>query len=288
VLQARIYGQTSWAPVSVSVPAGTHVVEWRYTKDVSVSSGSDTGWVDWVTWSGPTLPLASIDDVTVIEPDSGTIAASFTVTLSATSPSPVTVDYTTADVSATAGSDYVAAAGTLTFAAGETSKPLPVTVNGDTTPEPGESFNVNLFGASGASIVDAQGLGTITRSTVFYTATPCRLLDSRQASGAWGGTPLAAGQERSLTVGGGACGIPGTALAVSINVTAVDATTSGHLRVFPAGTPRPTSSTLNFVAGKTRANNAVVPLGSGAALAIYSAQAAGSVHVVVDVNGWFE
>jgi hypothetical protein len=240
-----------------------------------------------VEWSGPILPLVSIDDVTVIEPDSGTIAADFTVTLSAASASAVTVDYATADVSATAGSDYVAASGTLTFAAGETSKTIPVTVNGDTTAEPGESFNVNLFGAGGAVIADAQGLGTITRPAAFYTATPCRLLDSRPAAGPWGGTPLAAGQERSLTVRGH-CGIPETALAVSINVTAVDATSLGHLRIFPAGTPRPASSSLNFTAGKTRANNAVAPLGSGGALTFYSGQAAGTVHVVVDVNGWFE
>jgi M6 family metalloprotease-like protein len=285
--QTWIYGDTAWAPMSLYVPAGTHVVEWRYEKDYVWSSGSDTGWVDRVEWTGPALPLVSIDDVTLIEPDSGTTTADFTVTLSVASTSPVTVDYATADVSATAGSDYVAASGTLTFAPGETSKTIPVTINGDTTPEPGESFNVNLFGASGAAIADAQGLGTITRPTGFYTVTPCRVLDSRQATGPWGGAPLAARQERSVTVAG-VCGIPATALAVSLNVTAVNATSTGHLRIFPAGTPKPGSSSLNFVAGKTRGNNAVVGLGSGGALAIFSGQQAGSVHVVVDVNGWYE
>jgi len=288
VYQTQFYGTTAWAPVSLYITPGTHVVEWRYTKDWWRSSGSDTAWVDRVEWTGPAQPLVSIDDVTVVEPDSGTTTAEFTVTLSAASTSPVTVNYATADVSATAGSDYVAASGTLTFAAGETSKPLPVTVNGDTTPEPGESFNVYLFGASGAVIADAQGLGMITRPSSFYTATPCRLLDSRQPSGPWGGTPLAAQQERSLTVAGGACGIPATALAVSLNVTAVGATAQGHLRVFPSGTLRPTASTLNFGAGVTRANNAVVAVGTGGALTIYSGQATGTVHVVVDVNGWFE
>jgi hypothetical protein len=247
--------------MSVYVFAGTHVVEWRYTKDVGVSIGSDTGWVDWVTWSGPILPLASVDDVTVIEPDSGTIAASFTATLSAASVSPVTVDYTTADVTATAGSDYVVAFGTLAFAAGETSKTILVTINGDTMPEPGESFNVNLFGASGVAIADAQGLGTITRLTVFYTATPCRLSTAGGPRAV--GDPLAAQQECSL-IAVGRCGILATAVAVSINVTAVDATVNGYLRVFPAGTPRPTFSTLNFVAAKTRVNNAVAALGTGA------------------------
>jgi M6 family metalloprotease-like protein len=285
-VRARIYGETAWTPMSVAIPAGSHVVEWRYTKDYTASSGSDTGWLDRVEWTGPAVPLASIDDVAVIEPDGGTATAGFTVTLTAASASPVTIGYATADVSATAGSDYVAASGTVTFAPGETSKPLSVTVNGDTIPEPGESFNVFLSGAVGAAIADAQGLGTITRPTLFYTATPCRLLDSREPA-PWGGTPLAAGQERSLGVRG-VCGVPTTATAVSLNVTAVSPTTNGHLRLFPAGASVPTPSTVNFVAGVTRANNAIVGLGAGGALAIYSGQAAGSVHVVVDVNGWFE
>jgi hypothetical protein len=135
-------------------------------------------------------------------------------------------------------------------------------------------------------VADAQGLGTITRPATFYTASPCRLLDSRQP-GPWGGTPLGAGQERSFTAVG-RCGIPASAVALSLNVTAVGATTNGHLRVFPAGTPRPTSSTVNFAVGVTRANNAVVGLGAGGAVAIYSGQATGTVHAVVDVNGWFE
>jgi hypothetical protein len=74
---------------------------------------------------------------------------------------------------------------------------------------------------------------------------------------------------------------------VSVNITAVDASADGHLRVFPAGTPRPTTSVINFRAGQTRANNAVVRLGA-AAVTLFSGQPAGTVHVVVDVNGWFE
>ena len=84
-----------------------------------------------------------------------------------------------------------------------------------------------------------------------------------------------------------ACAVPATALAVSVNITAVDATADGHLRVFPAGTPRPTTSVINFRAGQTRANNAVVRLGA-AAVTLFSGQPTGAVHVVVDVNGWFE
>jgi hypothetical protein len=75
---------------------------------------------------------------------------------------------------------------------------------------------------------------------------------------------------------------------VSINITAVDATVVGHLRIFPAGAARSATSVLNFQAGQTRANNAIARLGAGAAFTVFSGQAGGSVNVVVDVNGWFE
>ncbi|MBI2913476.1 MAG: thrombospondin type 3 repeat-containing protein [Chloroflexi bacterium] len=108
------------------------------------------------------LPSLSINNVTVAEGNAGTTNAAFTVTLSAASGQVVTVNFATADGTATAGIDYVAASGTLTFNPGDTSKPVPVVVNGDTTPELTETFYVNLSGAINATIGDAQGVGTIT------------------------------------------------------------------------------------------------------------------------------
>jgi hypothetical protein len=121
----------------------------------------------------------------------------------------------------------------------------------------------------------------------FYTVSPCRVLDSRQAAGPWGGQPLGAGQERALTVAG-TCAISATATALSFNVTVTAATAPGHIRVYPPGVPRPGISTLNFAAGHTRANNGVVSLGAGGNLTVYSAQASGGVHVILDVSGYFE
>jgi hypothetical protein len=106
-------------------------------------------------------PTLSINDATVTEGNSGTTNATFTVTLSATSTSAVTVKYDTANGTATAPSDYQAATGTLTFAAGETSKQITVLVNGDTTPESDETFAVNLSNPTNATIGDGQGIGTI-------------------------------------------------------------------------------------------------------------------------------
>ena len=109
-------------------------------------------------FSGPTL---SINDVTLNEGHDGATEAVFTVTLAAADGSTVTVDYQTADGTAKAGSDYVAAAGTLTFPAGTTTQTLAVVVNGDTEEEPDESFFVNLVNPAHATIGDGQGVGTI-------------------------------------------------------------------------------------------------------------------------------
>jgi hypothetical protein len=109
----------------------------------------------------PPVPSITIHDRTITEGNTGTVAATFTVTLSTASTQPISVAYATGDGTATAGSDYQAASGTLSFAPGETSKTVTVLVNGDRTAESNETFNVNLSGATNATIADAQGVGTI-------------------------------------------------------------------------------------------------------------------------------
>lgn len=110
----------------------------------------------------PPGPTISINDVSVTEGRPGTtVSAVFKVSLSSASTSPVTVDFTTADGSASAPSDYLAKSGTATFAPGDTEEDVSVTVNGDAVPEPDEDFFVNLSGATSATIADPQGVGTI-------------------------------------------------------------------------------------------------------------------------------
>ncbi|MEC5127715.1 Calx-beta domain-containing protein, partial [Verrucomicrobiales bacterium BCK34] len=109
------------------------------------------------------------DPVAVTEGDSGTVTLVYTVTLDNVAQEPITVDFATADGTATAGSDYVTQSGTLTFAAGETTKTISVVVNGDEVVEGNETVLVNLTdpkfdGATDATRVvigDAQGVGTI-------------------------------------------------------------------------------------------------------------------------------
>jgi uncharacterized repeat protein (TIGR01451 family) len=122
--------------------------------------GSPTTAVLTITDDDP-QPALSINDVSVTEGNSGTVNANFIVTLSAASGQTVTVNYATANGTATAPTDYQAQSSTLTFTPGQTTKTVTVLVNGDTTSEPDENFFVNLSGATNASISDAQGVGTI-------------------------------------------------------------------------------------------------------------------------------
>ena len=115
------------------------------------------------------MPTLSINDVSVTEGNSGTTNAVFTVSLSAASGLPASVSYATTSGTATAGSDYAAASGNLAFAAGETTKTVTVAVMGDAVYEADETLAVNLSGASGATIADAQGVGTIRNDDAMPT-----------------------------------------------------------------------------------------------------------------------
>lgn len=106
-------------------------------------------------------PRLTVNDIRVAEGDSGTTTARFTVTLSAASARPVTVEYVTADGTALAGSDYEAASGTLTFAPGETSKNIDILVRGDLIAENNETFAVTLRNAVGAALAKSSGFAII-------------------------------------------------------------------------------------------------------------------------------
>src|SRR5205823_14539876 len=105
-----------------------------------------------VSIAGPASP--------VTEGDSGTTNATFTVSLSAASPQNVTVAYATADGTATAGSDYTATSGTLTFTPGQTSKTVAVAVKGDTVDENDETFSVRLSAPADATVGPSTAAAT--------------------------------------------------------------------------------------------------------------------------------
>ncbi|MGD9635429.1 MAG: Calx-beta domain-containing protein, partial [Pirellulales bacterium] len=186
----------------------------------------------------PAESTLTISSVMANEGNSGgTTPFVFTVNLSAGSGQPVTVNYATSNGTATAGSDYTATSGTLTFAPGTTSQLVTVLVNADNTVESDESFTVTLSGAANATIGTATGNGTITNDDV---ATPSLSITNVAASeGNSGGTTpfvftvnLSAASGQQVTVGYATSN--GTATAGS-DYTA----TSGTLTFAPGTTSQP-------------------------------------------------
>jgi len=114
----------------------------------------------------PVLPTLSVGDASVVEGSSGTKQMTFTVSLSQAATGPVTVNYATANGTATAGQDYVAKSGTIIFAAGETQKTISVTVNGDKVVELNETLALNLSAPAGATLADGAAVGAILTDDV--------------------------------------------------------------------------------------------------------------------------
>jgi len=112
---------------------------------------------------GQERPTVSINDVTVTEGNTGTINATFTVTISRAIDFPVAINYLTANGTATlADNDYVLVSGFVNFGAGQPlTRTINVPVNGDTTNEPDERFFVNLTTVDDVTILDGQGVCTI-------------------------------------------------------------------------------------------------------------------------------
>jgi photosystem II stability/assembly factor-like uncharacterized protein len=122
----------------------------------------------------------------------------------------------------------------------------------------------------------------------FYTVPPCRLIDTRRPAGTYGGPPLSGnGSTRDFPVAG-QCGIPADAQAVSANVTVVNPGAGGDIRIYPTGFPSSTS-VLNFRAGQTRANNAILALtgNPSGSMTVQADIPNAGVNLIVDVNGYF-
>jgi YVTN family beta-propeller protein len=118
----------------------------------------------------------------------------------------------------------------------------------------------------------------------FIPVTPCRVADTRNPNGPFGGPPISGGTEREFVIPNSGCGVPPTAAAYSLNVTVVPAGPLGYLTVWAAGLDQPAISTLNSLDGRVKANAAIVPAGAGRAVSIF---ASNTTNVVLDINGYF-
>lgn len=170
--------------------------------------------------------------------------------------------------------------------------------NGSLTSGQGTATITFVAGASGPvtiRVIESDESGCPSAESVvvvgsaalsFRVLAPCRLIDTREPAGTAGGQPLAP-NSRQVFLMTGACGVPATARALSLNVTAVSPGSEGMLSLFPGDAAVPTTSTLNYRTGQTRANNAIMGLSSDGTLGVQN-NSTGPVDLVIDVTGWFE
>jgi len=164
----------------------------------------------------------------------------------------------------------------LNFTAGQTVANL-VTV-------PVVNGKVDLRNSTGTVdlIADVTGYYSATGTSTFSPATPLRVLDTRDGTGARQGALGAGGIVSTQVAGVG--GVPAGATAVLLNVTATDPTDTGWLTAYPHGTDRPGTSSLNWTAGRTVSHQILVPVVDGR-VTFYNST--GSVNVTADLTGWF-
>jgi hypothetical protein len=117
----------------------------------------------------------------------------------------------------------------------------------------------------------------------FVPITPCRIADTRNPTGSFGGPELGGGTTREFDIPQSACSIPTSATAYSLNVTAVPNGFLGYLTVWPTGQPQPSTSTLNSD-GRYKANAAIIPAGANGGVNVFVSDPS---QVVLDISGYF-
>jgi hypothetical protein len=155
------------------------------------------------------------------------------------------------------------------------------------------NWSAPLYWAPSAEARTSEAATPLSATTVAATAaepfvgvTPCRIADTRGNgfTGAYGPPALSAGAARSFTLTG-QCGIVGSAVAVSLNITVTNTLGSGFIKIYPAGGTVPVVSTLNYLAGQTVANAAVVPLGTGGGITVVAGVS--GTNLLIDTNGYY-
>ncbi len=128
------------------------------------------------------------------------------------------------------------------------------------------------------------GPPSLPGSLKLYPVAPCRLVDTRNPAGPFGGPIVGGGAQRSFPVTQTGCGLPVDARAYSANFTVVPQGPLGYLTTWPTGAAPPFVSTLNAGDAQVTANAAIVPAGTGAAISVFVTDPA---HIVIDANGYF-
>jgi hypothetical protein len=150
----------------------------------------------------------------------------------------------------------------------------------------GTSGSINVLATDDADLViDINGYFAApggSGALSFYGLTPCRVADTRDAPGPFGGPFMSGARDFPVAVSN--CGVPAGASAYSLNATVVPQGVLGFLALWPAGLPQPAVSTLNSFQGAVVANAAIVPAGSGGAISAYVSEPS---ELILDINGYF-
>lgn len=152
--------------------------------------------------------------------------------------------------------------------------------------DPELALTITALSKTATSLTVQVDYGSPPPATAFHAVTPCRVFDTRNANGTYGGPVLFAGQARSWVIRG-RCGVPATAKSIAGNLTVTAPTAAGSVRLVPGGSPPTGTSTVGFRAGQTRANNVALALGASGDVVV-DGLPTGAAHVILDVVGWFE
>ncbi len=210
------------------------------------------------------VTVDGLPTVSIVAPASGaTVGGTVPITINATAGANTTIASTVVRI------DGAVYAGPLAW-------DTTATTNGPHT------LDATVTDADGGSANAAQVSVTVDNTHRLFTLAPCRVFDTRAAAG----PALAAAEIRPFAVAG-ACGVPLSARAIVANLTVTNVGAVGSLQAYAAGDPPPDTNSLSFRAGVTRANNGIIRIGTGGAVAVRN-QSTASVDVILDVTGYFE
>jgi hypothetical protein len=271
-LSVVVDGATVSAPRTYTwLPGETHTIG-----AASPQTGS-TARYNFSSWSDSGTPSHTI---TVPSGDS-TFTATFTATqyLLSTAVSPSAGGAITAVPSSSDGYYNVGTSVQLTAnaASGYTFSSWSGDISGATNPQ-------SIVMSAARSVTAAFSGGVVGTGLRFVPVTPCRIADTRNATGTFGGPTMSGGSTRSFPIPQSSCSIPATAAAYSLNVTVVPQGGLGYLSIWPTGSAQPLVSTLNSGDGRIKANAAIVPAGTSGAISVYVTD---RTEVVLDINGYF-
>jgi N-acetylneuraminic acid mutarotase len=275
------------------------------TAPFSVSATATSGLP--VSFNSQTTPVCTVSGATVTLVSTGTCTIQATQTgntnYAAATPVNQTFQVTQATQTITFGTLSNKVFGTAPFTISATAgSGLAVSFTSQTTPVCTVSGSTVTLVSGGTCTIQATQAGNsnyaaatpvnrsfqVTQATPaalrFVPITPCRIADTRSATGPFGGPTISGGTSRDFIIPNSACGVPASAQAYSLNVAVVPAVTLGYLTLWPAGQTRLVASTLNSLDGRIKSNAAIVPAGTNGAVSVFASD---TTNVILDINGYF-